>query len=167
MRLLGSAFVAVSVAVSAVGAAGVAIAHADFGVPSAGMACPASTQGVMTMLPNGTDFLVCQSDGSGYSWAPVAVPFPPNDAWLSYGVEITLHGEGFRNPELRSGEWVGVPHSPDAQCAANQVTVIGPGQLAAPSVSQGAVGRPLALRVLPKLFTIALNGDCLWTRTSG
>jgi hypothetical protein len=120
----------------------------------------------MTVLPDGRNFLVCQAQGASYGWASVVVPFPPHNAWLSYGVEITLHGAGFRNPNLASGEWVAVPQSPDAQCSANQLTVTGPGTLAPPVVSQGVVGQPLRLRVLPKLFTVALNGDCLWTRTS-
>jgi hypothetical protein len=167
MRLLGLALASASAVVAISGVTGVAIARGDFGVPGAGMACPLSNKGAMTVLPNGTDFVVCQSDGAGYSWAPVAVPFPPNDVWLSYGVEITLHGAGFRNPNLNSGEWIAVPQSPDAQCGASQVTVLGPGTLAPPTVSQAGVGQPLLFRVLPKLFTIALNGDCLWTRASG
>jgi hypothetical protein len=161
MRLFGSALAGVAT-VAGLGAP--AIAHADFGVPGAGMSCSASALGAMTVLPDGTEFLACEPDESGYSWASVAVPFPPNDAWLSYGVEITLHGSGSRNPNLNSGEWLGQPQSPDTQCGASQVTVLSPGQLAAPVVSQGSVGRPLSVRVLPKLFTIALNGDCLWTK---
>ncbi len=139
---------------------GMAPAHADVPVPQAGASCSAELAGVMTRLPDVGDFLVCQASGS---WAPVLEPFDPTPRWLSYGSGITLHGQGFRNPNLRSGQWTATPLSPDAVCSADQVTVIGPGELAPVVHSQGAAGRPLRLDVLPKLFTITMMGGCLWS----
>lgn len=135
-------------------------AHADAPVPQAGSPCSSDLAGVMTRLPNVGDFLVCQSSGS---WAPVLDPFDPAIRWLSYGAGITLHGQGFRNPNLRSGQWTANTLSQDAVCSADQVTVIGPGELAPVVHSQGDAGRPLQIEVLPKLFTITMSGDCLWS----
>mgnify|MGYP001806195228 CR=1 FL=1 len=114
----------------------------------------------MTQLPGGRDFLLCQESGS---WAPVFTPFDPAPRWLSYGPDITLHGQGFRNPNLRSGPWTASPLDPAAVCGADQVTVIGPGELAPVVHSAGQPGQPLQLEVLPKLFTIVLSGNCLWS----
>ncbi|KAA0112073.1 hypothetical protein [Mycolicibacterium sp. P1-5] len=135
-------------------------AHADVPVPQAGTPCPADLADVMTRLPNVGEFLVCQHSGN---WTPVLDPFDPVSRWLSYGSGITLHGQGFRNPNLRSGRWTATPLDPNAVCGAGQVTVIGPGELAPVVLSQSDAGRPLQLDVLPKLFTITLNGDCLWS----
>lgn len=135
-------------------------ARADVPVPQAGAPCPADLADAMTRLPNVGEFLVCQESGS---WAPVLDPFDPVSRWLSYGSGITLHGQGFRNPNLRSGRWTATPLNPGAVCGADQVTVIGPGELAPVVSSRGDAGRPLQFAVLPKLFTITLNGDCLWS----
>ncbi|PND58111.1 hypothetical protein CRM90_08960 [Mycobacterium sp. ENV421] len=139
---------------------GVAPARADVPVPQPGAACPAELTDVMTRLPDVGDFLVCQATGM---WAPVLAPFDPVSRWLSYGAGITLHGQGFRNPNLRSGQWTAAPLDPSAVCSADQVTVIGPGELAPVVHSPGESGQPLHLDVLPKLFTITMNGDCLWS----
>lgn len=145
-----------------------AYAHADAPVPQAGAPCPQEFANVMTQLPGGADFLVCQAvpDHAG-SWAPVVTPFDPSSRWLSYGPEITLHGQGFRNPNLRSGRWTANPLDPAAVCAADQVTVVSAGVLAPLVHSQGEPGQPLQLEVLPKLFTIVLSGDCLWSEDQG
>jgi hypothetical protein len=135
-------------------------ARADAPAPQAGAPCPADLADVMTRLPNVGDFLVCQASGS---WVPVLDPFDPAIRWLSYGSGITLHGQGFRNPNLRSGRWTAVALDPSTACGADQVTVIGPGELAPVVHSQGEIGRPLQLDVLPKLFTITMTGDCLWS----
>ncbi|MCV7348287.1 hypothetical protein [Mycolicibacterium rhodesiae] len=135
-------------------------AHADGLGPQPGAPCPADFTDVMTRLPDVGDFLVCQASGM---WAPVLGPFDPAGRWLSYGAGITLHGQGFRNPNLRSGQWTAAPLDPSAVCSADQVTVIGPGELAPVVHSPGEVGQPLHLEVLPKLFTITMNGDCLWS----
>ncbi len=146
-------------ATAAAAALSPAPAHADIPTPQSGASCPAELADVMTRLPDVGDFLVCQDSGS---WAPVLDPFDPALRWLSYGSGITLHGQGFRNPNLRSGRWTATPLSPDALCGADQVTVIGPGELAPVVHSQGEPGRPMQLDVLPKLFTITMTGDCLW-----
>lgn len=140
---------------------GLPVAHADADPPVAGAACSAELDGVMTQLPGGADYLVCREP----SWAPAATPFPPNDAWLSYGPAIVLHGQGFRNPNLISGLWTATPTEEGTRCGATQVTVVEPGVLAPPVVTEGQPGRPLDLAVLPQLFTIELTGSCLWTVT--
>jgi hypothetical protein len=143
-------------------------AAADDPVPAAGAPCPQNFANVMTQLPGGRDYLICQPvpDRDG-NWAPVDTPFDPSSRWLSYGPEMTLHGQGFRNPNLRSGQWTATPLDPSTMCSADQVTVIGPGELAPLVHSQGMPGRPLQLEVLPKLFTIALSGNCLWSEDQG
>ncbi|MBB3752385.1 hypothetical protein FHT44_004897 [Mycolicibacterium sp. BK634] len=143
-------------------------AHADDPVPQAGAPCPQTFANVMTQLPGGRDFLVCQPvpDRAG-NWASVDAPFDPSSRWLSYGPEITLHGQGFRNPNLRSGSWTASPLDPVTVCGADQVTVVSAGVLAPLVHSQGQPGQPLQLEVLPKLFTITLSGNCLWSEDQG
>ncbi|GAY16226.1 hypothetical protein [Mycobacterium sp. shizuoka-1] len=140
------------------------LAHSDVPAPQPGAPCPAEFADVMTQLPGGADFLVCQAapDTAG-SWVPVVTPFDPSSRWLSYGPEITLHGQGFRNPNLRSGSWTAEPLNPDAVCGADQVTVVSAGVLAPLEHSQSEPGQPMQLEVLPRLFTIVLSGDCLWS----
>ncbi|TGD86598.1 hypothetical protein BayCH28_17195 [Mycolicibacterium sp. CH28] len=158
-----SAVVAIAVALSALFGAP-APAKADEPVPAAGGPCPADFDNVMTQLPGGRDYLVCLAGPGGAAvWAPVETPFPPNSRWLSYGPAITLHGQGFRNPNLRSGQWTATPLGPDTVCGAEQVAVVAAGVLAPPEVSQGQPGQPLAFGVLPKLFTVVLSGNCLWS----
>lgn len=139
-------------------------ARADEPVPQADAPCPAGFGDVMTQLPGGADYLICQAgpDVAG-SWAPVVSPFPPSSRWLSYGPEMVLHGQGFRNPNLRSGPWTATPLDPGSTCSARQVAVVSAGILAPPQDSQGEPGQPLAFEVVPKLFTVTLAGDCLWT----
>ncbi|BBY66367.1 hypothetical protein [Mycolicibacterium helvum] len=160
MRRCGALIAAVAAAL-----ASAAPAHADAPVPQAGAPCPQDFADVMTQLPGGADFLVCQAvpDQPG-RWAPVVTPFDPASRWLSYGPEITLHGQGFRNPNLRSGQWTATPLDPATECAADQVTVVSAGVLAPLVHSQGQPGQPLRLDVLPKLFTIVLSGECLWSQ---
>ena len=134
-------------------------ASADSPEPQPGSSCPAELSGAMTLLPDRTDFLVCEG-----SWTPAAVPFPPNDKWLSVGPAMTLHGEGMRNPNLRSGQWTGTPRDPTTTCAAEQLTIVRAGVLAPPQDSRGVAGQPLSVQVLPRLFSIELSGDCLWSR---
>ncbi len=133
-------------------------AAADAAPPVAGSPCPVELDGVMTQLPGGADYLTC----ADRSWTPVQTPFPPNGAWLSYGPAIVLHGQGFRNPNLASGPWTATPLAEDTRCGATQVTVVEPGLLAPPAVTEGDVGQPLDLEMLPKLFTVELTGRCLW-----
>lgn len=143
-------------------AAGGAVVHADFAVPAPGLAC--STSGAMTVLPDGTEFLICKEQTGVLAWAPVRAPVTPNDSWVSYGPEITLHGEGAGNPSLESGQWSAIPRDPATQCGASQVTDAGHGASTPPQTVQGKPGQALMLTVLPKLFTISLTGDCSWTK---
>jgi hypothetical protein len=144
------------------------LARADTPVPQAGASCSADLGDAMTQLPNSSDFLTCEGrpDGS-HIWAPVATPFPPNDIWVSYGPPITLHGQGFRNANLASGQWTATPLDSGTACAAEQVTVVSAGILAPPELSQGKPGEPLSVEVLPKLFTITMTGNCLWAKEPG
>ena len=141
-----------------------AVAHADTPVPQPGAGCSEDLAGAMTQLPNGRDFLVCGGQDGSHTWAAAAVPFDPADEWFSYGSGITLHGQGFRNPNLSSGNWTASPLDPETACAAEQVTVVSAGVLAPPQNSRGEPGRPLSVELLPKLFTVTMTGDCLWSR---
>jgi len=142
-----------------------AVAHADTPVPQAGAPCAEDLADAMTQLPDGRDFLVCQGQPDGsYAWAAATVPFDPADKWFSYGSGITLHGQGFRNPNLSSGNWTANPLDPETVCGAEQVTVVSAGVLAPPQNSRGEAGRPLSVELLPKLFTVTMTGDCLWSR---
>ncbi|BBY60265.1 hypothetical protein [Mycolicibacterium sarraceniae] len=163
MRRWGALIAVAAAALSFSGPAG-----ADADVPQAGATCPRELSDVMTQLPGGAEYLVCQAvpDRPG-RWAPVLAPFDPSSRWLSYGPEITLHGQGFRNPNLRSGRWTATPLDPATVCGADQVTVVAAGELAPLVHSQGQPGQPLELEVLPKLFTIVLSGNCLWVQASG
>jgi hypothetical protein len=115
----------------------------------------------MTWPVNAPLPLICH-DGQ---WQAVTTPTPPNDQWLSVGPTMTLHGEGLRNPNVASGQWIATPLEPASQCRAEQQTVVSPGVKSAPQVSEGAPGKPLSLQLLPRLFSVELNGYCLWTRT--
>jgi hypothetical protein len=137
---------------------GAGTAHADDPAPQAGAPCPIDWANVMTQLPGGSDYLVCEG-----SWMPAPTPFDPAGRWLSYGPQITLHGQGFRNPNLRSGRWTASPLDPAAVCGADQVAVVSAGVLAPLVHSQSSPGQPMSLDVLPKLFTIVLSGNCLWS----
>ncbi|MCI4676240.1 hypothetical protein [Candidatus Mycolicibacterium alkanivorans] len=141
------------------------VAHADCPVPQAGAACGERLADAMTQRPGGSEFLVCRTlpDGSR-AWAEAPVPFDPSDKWFSYGPGITLHGQGFRNPNLSSGSWTATPLNPDTVCGAEQVAVVSAGVLAAPQNSQGEPGQPVSVEMLPRLFTVTMTGDCLWSR---
>lgn len=142
-----------------------AVARAEPTVPQPGAACSPDLADAMTQLPGGTDFLVCRDQPDGtLAWSPAPVPFDPNDKWLSYGVGITLHGQGFRNPNLSSGGWTATPLDPATVCGAEQVTVVSAGVLAPPETSRGEPGQPLSVEMLPKLFTVTMTGECLWSR---
>lgn len=159
--MLAPATVAACIALSS----GSAPASADSPVPQAGTSCSAALSGAMTALPDRGGYLVCQGEpNASNNWVPVVEPFPPNDKWLSYGPAMTLHGEGLRNPNLSSGQWTATPQDPGATCTAEQVTVVRAGVVAPPEVSAGEQGQPLSLEVLPRLFSIKLSGDCLWSQ---
>ena len=152
-------------ALVAAGLAAGPAAHADVPVPELDSPCTVELDGVMTLLPDGTTYVSCQQrSGADYAWAAVQTPFPPTDTWLSYGPAITLHGQGMRNPNLTSGSWTATPQDPETTCRVTQTTVVEAGVLAAPEVSEGEAGKPLAVQMLPKLFYAELAGDCLWVR---
>lgn len=77
---------------------------------------------------------------------------------------MTLHGEGRRNPDVRSGGWTATPQSADTRCRAEQTTVVGPGVVSEPEVAEANAGERLEFDVLPRLFDVRLSGYCLWTR---
>ena len=139
-------------------------AHADPIAPALQSPCPAELAGTMTLLPDEQTYVACQEDAAGYIWTAVATPFEPNDAWLSYGPAITLHGQGMRNPNLSSGRWTAIPQDDETECRAQQETVIEAGVLSQPQVSQAQKGEQLSVEMLPKLFYVELSGNCLWER---
>lgn len=149
-------------------AASPAIAHAEPAYPEPGARCAPDFAGAMTLLPDEQTYAVCRDAGVGPVWATVQTPFDPNDTWLSYGPEITLHGQGMRNPNVTSGRWLATPTDPAADpptvCRAEQETVIAAGVLSEPQVSESEPGSELSLEFLPKLFYLKLSGNCLWTR---
>lgn len=138
-----------------------ATAQADPVAPELGAACPSELADTMTLLPDGQTYAVCGQSGA---WAAVQTPFEPNDSWLSYGLAITLHGQGMRNPNLSSGRWTATPRDPEAVCQAEQKSVVEAGVLGAPEVSQALPGQPLTLRLSSRLFSVDLSGNCLWTK---
>jgi hypothetical protein len=139
-----------------------ALATADPVAPQADTPCASALSDVMTWPPGAKMPLVCRAQ----QWQLVATPQPPNDRWLSYGPAMTLHGEGQRNPSVQSGDWTATPQDSSSQCRAEQQVVVSPGVVGAPQVSEGEPGRPLEFRMLPRLFSIQMSGNCLWTRRS-
>lgn len=137
-----------------------AVASADPVAPQADSSCPSNYADVMTMPKGATMPLVCQ----GGRWQPVTTPQPPGDRWLSYGPETTLSGEGRRNPNVASGAWTATPQDSMTQCRAEQSTVVSPGVVSSPEVSEAQPGQPLEFTILPRLFDIQLSGFCLWSR---
>ncbi|MGW0159650.1 hypothetical protein ACWDUN_10055 [Mycobacterium sp. NPDC003323] len=135
-------------------------AYAEPVVPQPGSSCSVDLTDVTTMLAGQSTPLVCR-DGR---WQPVPAPAAPSDRWVSFGPTMALHGEGLRNPNLRSGSWTATPLAPDARCAASQQAVLSAGVVGAPMTAEGAAGQPLSLEVAPRLFDIAMTGHCLWVR---
>ena len=138
-----------------------AVATADPVAPQPDSPCQSSYADVMTLPSGDTMPLVCQ----GGAWQAVTTPQPPSDRWLSYGPEMTLSGEGRRNPNVRSGEWTATPQDSTSRCRAEQTVVVGPGVVSPPEVAEGQAGQPLEVTVLPRLFDMQLSGYCLWSRT--
>jgi hypothetical protein len=157
--------VLVGVALLVAGVFPVGIAHADVPPPEVESACVVGLGGAMTLLPDETTYVSCQlRPGGDYAWEAVQTPFAPNDIWLSYGPPITLHGQGMRNPNLSSGPWTATPQDAETTCRVTQTTVVEAGVLAAPQVSEGEQGKPLAVQMEPKLFYAELAGNCLWEK---
>jgi hypothetical protein len=99
-------------------------------------------------------------------WRLSTDPYASSDRWLSWGDEpLVVHGQGRRNPEVRAGTWTGTPQTPEAQCLAEVVDVAAPGQLTAPEPHAADVGEPVAFTAGPAMFSVTLDGYCLWERT--
>jgi hypothetical protein len=136
------------------------VASADPVAPQPNTPCPSGFSDVMTWLPGAKMPLACQ-DGR---WQAVTSPQPPSDRWLSYGPEMTLHGEGRRNPSVRSGEWTATPQDSNSRCRAEQSAVVSPGVVGPPQTAEGQPGQQLDFQMVPRLFDLQLSGYCLWER---
>lgn len=143
-----------------------ATAAAEPMVPALGVGCPEAVSDAMTLLPDQQTYAICQQSPLGYTWAWVQTPFDPHETWWSYGPEITLHGQGMRNPNVSSGRWTATPQDPESVCRAEQQTVVGAGVLSPPRVAESEAGKTLSVEFLPKLFYLKLSGDCLWAQSS-
>jgi hypothetical protein len=142
-----------------------AFASADTVVPQPDTPCSQNFADAMTRVPNEKTPLVCSTQQNlGYQWTTVTSPYPISDRWLSYGPELTLHGQGMRNASIRSGDWTGFPQDSNTPCRVWQVAVVAAGVVGAPQTAEGAPGQPLSFQVLPNLFTIKLSGYCLWVK---
>jgi hypothetical protein len=137
-----------------------AVAQADPGVPQRNAACAQIPSGTLTRLTDGQTLLQCD----GGHWTLFTDIYPASDIWLTYGPEMTLHGQARPNPEMKAGNWTGVPQSPGSQCGAVQSNVIDAGDMAPPETLTGDPGQPLTLALTTQLATITLVGDCLWQR---
>jgi len=129
--------------------------------PQQGGPCSENLLGAMARLEDGATNVVC---GTDRKWAVSSTPYPMSDRWLTYGLQLRLHGQGMRNPEIMSGRWTGYPQEPDAVCTAEQVTVLGPGKVSQPESATGQPGKPLEFSIAPTLFTVTLDGTCLWQK---
>lgn len=72
------------------------------------MSCSEGLDGALTQLPDLTTFLECRDQ----RWQIFDDPHPHSDRRLTYGPTLTLHGEGQRNREIDSGDWIGEPQTP-------------------------------------------------------
>ena len=157
MRILATAVAMLAAALTTATAASAIPAEPQDNAP-----CTPDLENVMTWPQDAKMPLVCLDD----QWQSVTTPQPPNDRWLSFGPPMTLHGEGLRNPSVASGNWTATPQDPSSQCRAEQQTVVGPGVLSAPQLSEGKTGQPLSLQLPPRLFSIEMTGYCLWAHVT-
>jgi hypothetical protein len=139
---------------------------ADPVVPHADTACSENLADALTKLPDGKTVLECRSVSGGYQWKPFPSPYPDSDRWLSYGPGLRLHGQGKRNPEIMSGQWVGSSLDSGSQCSVEQAAVVSAGEVGPSQISTGKPGQPLEFEVLPVLFDITLTGNCLWQKAN-
>jgi hypothetical protein len=141
------------------------VAYADPVVPQQDTPCSPNLANAMTWLPEQKINLVClQQPNHDYQWNVVTSDYPNSDRWLTYGTQITLRGEGTRNYNLRSGDWIALPQDADSQCIAEQIAVLSSGVVSSPQIEAGTTGQQLSFRVLPNLFSITMKGYCLWRR---
>jgi len=147
------------------------IASAEPAAPQADTQCAENLGGALTQLLNYstyvTTYLECRNvAGGGFRWQVFDSPYPSSDRWVSYGPKLILHGEGQRNREIDSGDWIAYPQASGTQCSATQTAVVTGGTVTSPQVSTSEPGQPLKLQVLPLLFTIEMSGECLWQKVS-
>ena len=144
-----------------------ALVHAEPVVPQLGTPCPPALVNAMTWLPEQKINVVClQQSNDGYQWKVVTSDYPSSDRWLSYGPRLLLRGEGTRNHNLRSGDWIAVPQDSDSQCIVEQIAVVSAGVVTSPHIDAGTTGQQLSFQVLPNLFSITMTGYCLWTKVN-
>ncbi|MFZ0903930.1 MAG: hypothetical protein WAN71_08655 [Mycobacterium sp.] len=142
-------------------------AYADPVVPQPDTPCSPNLANAMARLPGQKITLVClQEADDRYQWKIVTSDYPSSDRWLTYGPQLTLRGEGTRNHNLRSGDWMALPQDPASQCIAEQIAVVSAGVVSSPQVEAGATGQQLSFRVLPNLFSITMKGYCLWGKVN-
>jgi hypothetical protein len=140
-------------------------AYADPVVPQPDIPCSPDLANAMTWLPEQKINLVClQEPDHRYQWKIVTSEYPSSDRWLTYGPQLALRGEGTRNYNLRSGDWIALPQDPDSQCIAEQIAVVRAGVVSSPQVVAGEKGQQLSFRVSPNLFSIMMKGNCLWRK---
>lgn len=149
------------VAFAAAGLSDPAVSYADPVRPQADTACAPELDGALTDVDGSKTLLQC-SDGR---WKVYTDAYPSSDRWLSRGTNLTVSGQGRRNPEFPAGVWTATPQYSQTRCGAEQVEVIGAGQLGAPQTVAGQPGQPLVLAVSARLFKVTLTGHCLWLRS--
>jgi hypothetical protein len=164
IAMAATAMAATATALLSVPACAHAEPVADPVVPQADGPCSEKLADALTKLPDGKTALECQGASAGYRWKPFPSPFPNSDRWLSYGPGLMLHGQGKRNPEIMSGQWVGSPLDSGSQCSVEQAAVVSAGEVGPPQISTGKPGEPLEFEVLPLVFNITLTGNCLWQK---
>ncbi|MFG1931493.1 hypothetical protein ACGFK1_12670 [Mycobacterium sp. NPDC048908] len=147
------------VSVSMVSAPVAPVAAADPAEPQDSAPCGSDLTSVMTWPSDDQTPLVC-ADGR---WQTVTSPPPPNDRWLSFGPAMTLHGQGLRDPSVRSGAWTATPLDASTRCRAEQRAVVQAGVVGAPQVTESQPGQTLSFHMLPQLYSIEMSGYCLWT----
>jgi hypothetical protein len=153
--------VATALAAAAAPVSGTATGNAEPLAPQPDTPCAASVEGALTELPDGATVLQCRAG----RWQQFTDPYPASDRWLTYGPTLMLHGQGRRNPELKSGNWTAYPQDPGSACRAEQTAVVRAGVVGPPQVSTGEPGQPLQFTVLPSLFSIEMSGNCLWQKS--
>lgn len=163
-RYLGGMTVAASAV--AVAFAAPPVASAQSGPPQPDQPCADTLAGALVRLPDGRSLLQCRNQpAAGLRWQPFLGDYPTSDRWLTYGPELKLTGQGQRNPEIMSGDWVAVPQDSDAECGATQTSVVSAGKLSPAEQSTGKPGEPLQFELPATLFTVTLTGNCQWQKT--
>ncbi|MCG5431335.1 hypothetical protein LV457_03400 [Mycobacterium sp. MYCO198283] len=158
MRRWGAA-----VALTLLAATPAGVARAEPVAPQPGSPCAAEQTGALTWVPDDRVPLECNG-----VWQESTAAYPVSDRWLSYGPALKLYGEGRRVASVASGSWTGTPTNPASRCRAEQYAVVyGTPTVGPPLVSEGAVGQPLAVTIVPLLFTVSFSGECLWVKDAG